>query len=360
MAHQLNFANGKYAYYGVRELPWHKLGQTVDAPGSNKEARKLAGLDWDVIEMPLYRKDMETITSHKAIVRSDNQKSLGVVTKHYTPVQNSELFQWLEGLDGYADLTIETAGALGAGETVWVLGRCNAMTFDIGGDEQRGYMLLANGHAGNRRLQIMPTVIRVCCANTLAMASGGMEIREDKGKEFTGNLSQGFALRHTKSIHDMMLSIQTAYAKTTEAWKNTEQVMRHLASKPLTEEAISTLFSQPFDKPKRINEDQTNLMSFVNDDETTGEDELDEGIRAAALKAAREKKLREILNSEECNRYEATKGTLFAGFNAVTSYLDHEATRQDDAGRFASANFGGERERTKRRAYKVALELAKA
>jgi hypothetical protein len=100
-------------------------------------------------------------------------------------------------------------------------------------------------------------------------------------------------------------------------------------------------------------------MSFVNDDETTGEDELDEGIRAAALKAAREKKLREILNSEECTRYEATKGTLFAGFNAVTSYLDHEATRQDDAGRFASANFGGERERTKRRAYKVALELAK-
>lgn len=368
MSHDINVVNGRAAYYGVRELPWHKLGQTVNVPVSDAEAIKLAGLDWTADKVSLYRGDMETVPSHFAVVRSDTQQTLGVVTKHYTPVQNQELFDWLRGLDGFADVQIETAGALNTGDTVWVLGRCNGMTFDIGGDEHRGYMLLANGHAGNRRLQIMPTQVRVVCANTLAMA-GGTAVRDDakSTKQFVGSLSTGFMLRHTLNIRDMMTNIQTAYAKTTEAWKNTEMVMKHLASKPLTDEAISTLFNEPFAKPKRVNVDQDALNAFIADEDVEPEAES-ESVRAEMIRAAREKRLREILASETCTRYQATSGTLFAGFNALTEYVDHESTVRTSTGtaeaqgmaRFTSANFGGNGEGIKRRAYKLALELAGA
>jgi len=356
MSHNLNFENGKHSYYGVGELPWHKHGTTVELPVSNTEARTLAGLDWEPVKMPLYRQDMEAIESHFAIIRSDNQKSLGVVTKQYEPVQNTQLFDWLEGLDGFADVVIETAGCLGAGETVWIMARCDGLSFDIRGDEHVPYMLLANGHVGNRKLQIMPTGVRVVCANTLAMASQGALTKESEGFAFNGNLSQGFALRHTSKIHDMMTNIQEAYAKTTASWKATEEVMRHLADKPLTEEKIGRLFNEPFEKTKNKNGDENNLISFINGSGEADQDEADEGVRAAAIKAAREGKLRSILASEECTRF-GTRATLFAGLNAVTSYLDHDTDRTQDASRFASAMFG-ERERTKRKAFKIAVELA--
>ena len=366
MAHNLNSENGKVAMFSLRETPWHKLGQIVDAPVSDREAINLAGLNWSVDKMPLYRKDAEGVASHVAIVRSDTQRTLGVVTKHFQPVQNQELFDWLRGLDGFADVQIETAGALGNGETVWVLGRCKGLAFSLGGDEHTGYMLLANGHAGNRALQVMPTMVRVVCANTLYMAAGGGSTDENTGKEFAGNLSSGFTLRHTRSIATMMGDIQTAYAKTTQAWKNTEQVMKHLAAKPLTDEAVATLFTTPFEQPKRENKDLDTLQAFINDDDGKAKDEAEsEGARAIAIREARTKRLNEILASETCTRYEATRGTIFAGFNAVTQFIDHEGavrtgSAEADMARFTSANFGGRGEMIKRKAYKLALELAGA
>jgi phage/plasmid-like protein (TIGR03299 family) len=367
MAHNLNIENGRAACFSLRETPWHKLGQIVEAPVTDTEALKLAGLDWAVEKMPLYRKDAEGISSHVAIVRTDNQRTLGVVTKHFHPVQNQELFDWLRGLDGFCDVIIETAGALGNGETVWVQARCNGLSFSIGGDEHKGYMLLANGHAGNRALQVMPTMQRVICMNTLTMAAGGGTTDAKTGKEFNGSLSAGFTLRHTKSITEMMGDIQIAYAKTTQAWKNTEEVCKHLASKPMSDEAIARLFSEPFETPKRENKDQEALQALINDEEA--KDEADsEGARAIAIRQAREKRLNEILASATCRHYEATRGTLYAAFNALTEFVDHEGavrtgtgtTEAQEMARFASAQFGGNGEKIKRRGYKLALELAGA
>ncbi len=342
MAHNLDFSTGKAGFYSLREPAWHKLGQVVDTPVSDPEAQRLAGLDWRVNLVPLCREDMDPITSHVATVRSDTGETLGVVGANYTPVQNRELFEWMRGLEGFADVVVETAGSLGCGETVWVLGRCKGLSLNIKNDVTNGYMLLCNGHTGQRKLTIMPTSVRVCCANTLRMA-------ESVGKR-EGTLSSGYLLRHTTGIAEAMKEIQTAYAKTTKAWAITEQALRLLASKPLTEVAITRLFTEPWAKP--VLPELADLAAS----ETT---------RAAAIRTAREAKLRALLASPT-NQQPGTRDTLFSGFQTVVEYLDHEAqTRQKDAkeaamARFESSCFGGIGDAVKDRTFTLALELAGA
>lgn len=369
MAHNLEQrADGRYSFVGLRQPAWHGLGKIIEAPISDADWMKEAGLDFQIEKMPLYRKDMEGVPSHFAIVRTDNQKTLGVVSKAYEPVQNIALMEWLRGLDGFADVTIETAGVLGQGETVFISARCNGLKFGIGGDEHRAYMLMTNGHIGNRRLTAGPTGTRAVCENTVSMATGHMNVDDTKGFALSGNLSSGFTMRHTKNIADMMSDIQQAYARTSECWKMTEEVMRALALKPITEEMITDLFTKPFAQPKKVNKDAEALAELISDapnDAKAKEEEHDESVVATAMAQAREKRLREILASETCTRYEATRDTLFAGFNAVTEYVTHElnvkAGDDDKNGtrRRFEANLLDRGDRIKRKAYKVAMELLK-
>jgi phage/plasmid-like protein (TIGR03299 family) len=295
---------------------------------------------------------MSPIDSHVCTVRSDTGITLGVVGKGYTPVQNSELFEWLRGLEGFSNVIIETAGSLGVGETVWVLGRCKDLTLDIRGDVTNGYMLLSNGHNGQRKLTIMPTQVRVVCANTLRMA-------ESTG-ERKSTLSTGFLLRHTSGIQDNMRQIQEAYAKTTEAWKLTEEALRLLAAKPLSESLLTRLFNEPWKAPTT-----PVAPSVVPEDPVAALAAPDEGARAAAIRIAREQRLQAILAGPTCQVI-GTRDTLFSAFNAVTEYLDYETpTRQKDPSkaamaRFESSCFGGTADEVKNRAFKLALELAGA
>lgn len=369
MAHNLENRNGRYSFVSLREPAWHKLGKVIEAPISDDAWMKESGLAFEIEKMPLYRKDMETVPSHFAIVRTDTQQTLGVVSKAYEPVQNIKLMEWLRGLDGFADVTIETAGVLGKGEVVFISARCDGLKFDIGGDEHRAYMLLTNGHIGNRRLTAGPTITRAVCENTVGMATGHMNVDDTKGFALSGNLSAGFTLRHTKNIADMMSDIQQAYARTSECWKMTEEVMRAMALKPLTEEMISALFTKPFAQPKKVNKDAEALAELISDNPSEAkakEEENDETEKATAMAQAREKRLREILAGETCTRYQSTRETLFAGFNAVTEYVTHELNVKagdDDADgskrRFES-NLLDRGDRIKRKAYKTAMELLNA
>ena len=54
MSHNLEVVNGeaKMAYTG--QVPWHGLGVQVEDDLTPAEFQKAAGLDWDVIEAPVY------------------------------------------------------------------------------------------------------------------------------------------------------------------------------------------------------------------------------------------------------------------------------------------------------------------
>lgn len=77
----LQMAANVETMFSVREKPWHGLGTIVmDAPTSS-DALRLAGLDWNVVQEPVYTDGHELVRGYKANIRSSDRKmALGVST----------------------------------------------------------------------------------------------------------------------------------------------------------------------------------------------------------------------------------------------------------------------------------------
>ena len=58
-------ANVETMFY-VREKPWHGLGVRVEEAVSSKEALKLSGLDWNVLQESILSSSGEVIEGYKA------------------------------------------------------------------------------------------------------------------------------------------------------------------------------------------------------------------------------------------------------------------------------------------------------
>ncbi len=358
----INVVNGKAAFMSLKQSAWHQMGTVVEQKVGSKEAIKIAGLDWPVQEYGIIREDATPVPTHKIIVRGDTKESLGVVGRAYTPIQNQALFDWLDGLDGFADVTIETAGALGKGETVWVLARCEGLRFDISGDVFQGYISLTNGHAGNYQLMVTPTGTRQVCQNTTRMIIG---------QDRKNTLASGWNLRHTSNVQESFDRIRECYARTTESWKKTEEVMRLLASKPLTDEALTRLIVEPFAKVQTAGT-ATAVEADIDAVERSQGIDKPMTVMGEANANARRASIETILASPTC-QVPGTKDTLFSAYNAVTEYLEHsipfradknlseaDRARSMAAKRFASANFGGQNDERKSKAFAIAMELATA
>lgn len=111
-------ANVESMFY-VRETPWHGLGTKVQEAPTSKDALILAGLDWHVVQEPVYTGQNELVQGYKANVRDSDRKVLGVVTDRYKIVQNEEAFSFTDALLGEG-VRYETAGSLQGGKSVWL------------------------------------------------------------------------------------------------------------------------------------------------------------------------------------------------------------------------------------------------
>lgn len=171
--------------------PWHHMGQGVPDDIPDSEFFKLAGLDWRVVELPLYiqgRREQRK-SRYKALVRSTDGKELGVATESYHPVQNSQIWEFFQKFCEAGRMRLETAGSLCGGSRVWALARTDK-SFTINGkangsgngngkgsgngsgsqDVTGLYVLFSTGHEPGFATQVEPTSVRVVCRNTLNLA----------------------------------------------------------------------------------------------------------------------------------------------------------------------------------------------
>ena len=160
-------ANVETMFY-VRETPWHGLGTRVMEAPSSKEALGLAGLDWKVVQEPVYTQAEELIEGYKANVRDRDRKVLGVVTNRYRIIQNEEAFGFTDALLGEG-VRYETAGSLQGGRKVWLLARL-PHEYIISGERISPYLVFSNAHDGSGAVRVALTPIRVVCNNTLNLA----------------------------------------------------------------------------------------------------------------------------------------------------------------------------------------------
>lgn len=170
--------------FSVREKPWHGLGTIVMEAPASAEALRLAGLDWKVVQEPVYTGYNELVKGYKANVRSTDRRVLGVVSDRYKVVQNVEAFSFTDELLG-SGVRYETAGSLQEGRKVWLLARL-PREYIIAGERISPYLVFSNTHDGSGSVKVAITPVRVCCNNTLNLA--------------LSTASRSFSMMHTGNI----------------------------------------------------------------------------------------------------------------------------------------------------------------
>lgn len=172
--------------FSVREKPWHGLGKIVMEAPTSKDALRLAGLDWNVVQEPIYTEFNEVVEGYKANVRDSDRKVLGVVSDRYKVVQNTDAFSFTDELLGKG-VRYETAGSLQEGKKVWLLARL-PREYIIGGERISPYLVFSNTHDGSGSVKVAVTPVRVLCNNTLNLA--------------LNTASRSFSMIHTGNIQD--------------------------------------------------------------------------------------------------------------------------------------------------------------
>ena len=151
-----------------RERPWHGLGTMVEEAPDSREALIAAGLDWDVVQRPVFTQDGVKVPGYFANVRQQDGSILGVVTSRYKVVQNRDAFGFTDALLGDG-VRYETAGSLMGGRKTWILAKLPTR-YIIQGEQILPYLVFSNTHDGSGAIKIAMTPIRVVCNNTLNLA----------------------------------------------------------------------------------------------------------------------------------------------------------------------------------------------
>jgi len=179
MAHNIEqFADGTSAFFSHREVAWHKLGTITPNALTAEEALETAQLNWPV---KVSEEPVRTIVDGQTIILKDKYftyrkhpktgyTALGVVGNRYTPIQNTEAFDFLNLIADESGAQFETAGSLKSGGRVFMTMKFpNSLT--LGGvDVVDNYIMAVNSHDGSSSFHVAVTPIRAVCTNTVRLA----------------------------------------------------------------------------------------------------------------------------------------------------------------------------------------------
>jgi phage/plasmid-like protein (TIGR03299 family) len=290
MAHNLAVFNGKeaMAYQGV--TPWHKLGVRVPSMTNVSQALTVSQTDYTVHAEPLYLADGTIVPFRKAIIR-DVPNGTGVllatVGKDYEVIQHTEGFGALDVLCTEHGMTIESVGALGNGERVFMLFKMPDTIAPVAGDDIRGYLLATTGHDGSWSYTIKPTPIRAICQNTLdaAMSSGADFVR----------------LFHTKGNAGKVDGAAKIVTSVVKAFRETGETFASFAARKMSEAEVIRYIETIF-----THTDDTKPSDVINARRKTVADLVWHGVGADLARSS-------------------TDGApnAWATYNAITEYFDH-------------------------------------
>lgn len=274
--------------------PWHKLGKRM-ANADVDTALDAAGLRYDVVTDSLYLKDGTLVLGRRATLRVDpdgTRYQLGTVGDAYHVVQNSDASAILRPMID-AGCTVECAGALGAGERVWMLVKMAGQTISpVDGDDCRGYFLLHWSHDGSSGIIGLGTLIRVVCQNTLGLALGQ-------------NRKRWFTILHRANAADRIAEATRLMAQLTEAMKRTGDTFAKLARQDMGAKELRAYIERVI--PAEPIDDKGTISSVLAK------------RRDTIVELARYGKGAELANQA----VPAGSVSLWAAYNAVTEYFDH-------------------------------------
>lgn len=267
MAHNIEMVNGvaSFAENGSKHRAWHGLGQIVNEPMFVADALKLCHADYKVKLQPIVALNDEIVAAmengqmveadkllsllipnQRATMRTDTDKSLGIVSDGYGIVQNEDAFKFVDmlcsgmGSERTEKPTIECCGVLGNGERVFVTCKMpediilNART----DDRIETYVVFTTSHDGTGAVRCLVTNVRVVCQNTLNYA-----LRHNSGR---------ISFRHSSKVMDRMDLLNKENAefayRTLGLWNEYETAFKasleHLRNVRLSEKDLDNIIAE--------------------------------------------------------------------------------------------------------------------
>lgn len=289
-------------YGESRDMPWNVMG--ADLTGKSRTsldaALKESGLDFTVRTLPVVAHDGpegEPIAFHtlidaeksRAVVRPTPQgdKVVGMVGTRYTPIQNREAFAVAEDLVGDFGATITGMADFrhgGASLMVMDLQRPITLTTPDGGTDVMDLNLLVkNSHDGSSALTFALTPMRLACTNALQAA-----LRDAK---------RSWKISHTPNAQERVSLAVQAIKEAVGYQESFQAAAQAMMDQPMVDAEFAKIVAS----------------LWKVDPEATG--------KVADRK--RETQAQVISLYKESPTLEGIRGTRWAGYNALTEYLDH-------------------------------------
>ena len=292
MPHELEIHNGTAAFAAAREPGWHGLGYVAAEEMTAYQVLTNAHLaGWNTRTVPAVGFDgtaFVTSGDRDYMVIRDNPftgqpERIGMVGHTYKVYSNERLADFLQTLVDKSGAIFDTGGSLDGGSRVFITMRLPD-TIKIGGvDDLVVYIAAFNSHDGQRGQITLTTPVRVVCANTERAA-----LRQHHSI---------YTLRHSGNLEGKIadareaLRINFKYMEAFEA--EAEKMIRETMTRREFSKVTRTLF--PVSR------------------------------EASELVKARNKETRDQLSwlFNKAETQENIRYTRWAGYNAITEYLDH-------------------------------------
>ena len=320
MAHEIEKDDEMFS---VKQVPWHGLGKVIKEAPSIEEGIKLANLDWEVKLKDLVIAESGEKVTHRAVVREDTGKTLGVVGPQWKPLQNKDAFQFFDSFIQDGTASLETAGSLRSGGKVWILAKINQSEADvIPGDQLKRYLLLSDDKAGNGSVRVGFTTIRVVCNNTLSYAHR----LSDKAKKGDDTKNAQIRITHSGQTLKNLEAVKDLINVEQQQFYATLQMYRQLAKKQINQKDIErfvkvNFFSSYFNKDGLLLPD-TELH-------TKTKNNLDKKLDI----------ITELVETGVGSDIKDVRGSYWGLYNAGTEFLTH-LDKKDSEQRLDSLWFG--------------------
>ncbi|KXK59285.1 alpha/beta hydrolase [Micromonospora rosaria] len=297
MPHDLEtFADGTTAFASARLSAWHQLGTVTQDTMRAEEIMAAARLGgWGVrtirtvgvdivdgVEVQVPADDKRMTVRRNPVTGATEY--LGIVGTDYTVVQNEQCAELLDRLvDQVGGAHFETAGSLRRGKSVFVTMKLPT-AMEIGGvDRLDLYLIGTTSHDGTAALRVDASPIRVVCANTQRAA-------------FAHSVGH-YTFRHTSNVNAQISQAREALGLMWRYMETFEQAAERMLQTELTMREFENVVAQVW-PVKDTASDQTRNNAKQ---------------RLGTLKYL----------IREADTQKAITGTRWAGYQAITEYLDH-------------------------------------
>lgn len=269
---------------------WHGLGivRPDGQPATAEQVVVDVRCNYPVETGLIYRADGTIVPRHREVYRADTNEHFGVVGKDWTPLQNTEAFEFFDRIVGQGDAIYTSAGVLGAGERFFLQAKLPEH-MKVADDVIDMFLLFTNTHDGSAAVDVRFTPVRVVCENTLNAAM--------RTKTAAKHI---YRIRHTKNVRERFMLADQILSISNKYQMEMNDIFNRMVATKMDREQTTAAFLKtihPNVKPGiDLKDFHAKTQRIISDMEAAGRSDV------------------------SMQQYE---GTAWHAFNAVTYYVDH-------------------------------------